>query len=1085
MDVHSIHDPLEGANSSKVPPGNTGVTKVSGNTFIQSATGTRQKSMACVKENFLFRLCVRYTAFIPAVTVYSANGKSPERIAVHNSEDHVPTIICLSSFSYQGLLRGSTPTHRIRFFGVSGQPEGSDAPGKRLGNRVTNNVSKLPSDQADAATTFTIQGCFDYQQEKVDQMDGSPAMRLLAALRHKLPDGQREPVWLQTFADPDGADELYVIEKKTAKSDGVRHWQLRGLPADDGKVKTVKGVTERCGSVTLAELGQQPYKYANLARVGVFFSVNVLTEDAKRRKAENVARVAAVFVDLDGVPLPEHYPIEPTAIVESSRGRYHVYWAVDGVPLDEFRTLQQGLARLYGGDMSVCDLSRVMRLPGYWHGKKEPGHLVRLISCNADNQYTRADLLEAWPELGETLAAAKVERERKQQEAERRRAEADQLRQQIATGTAGSRAEVQRKYGQIALTGCCATLLEAGEGSRNNTLNAVAYRAGRLVGAGVLVEADAAAALREIALQVGLEAGEITTTLASGLQAGKAKPVEASKIGQFIGVRKSRRVSTVDLARERVESVPEKDETPAARYFMPSFPVGTDEATDEANALILAANGANKLLRYRFGQGWYFYDRQRGVWREDDAKLTRSRRLAGKILRKVIGNHAAKLLKCGARDAEIEPILEWRKSAGNNKAITNVLTAAAGLPEFITEPDDWNRCPDLLNCKNGVLDLATGQLRPHDPDDLLTWQTGAAYDPTARHKYVDQLVELLKRDGRHDFLQRSAGSTLYGKAPNEKVTVLYGEGGTGKGTLVSSVTAMLGDYAYTLEVKMLLVTGDTGGTGPKPELLKLQGKRLVVAGEPPKDARFDAGRLKGMTGNDTISARGMHSNIILEFKPVFKVWIHSNYPINTPHDDTGMQRRLIVVPFRSKPENPSDEFKDTLETDPTAQSALLNWAYKGFRAWRDSKFDLGMSTEIEAATAGYWKEQNPYEKFADTRLSFEDHAEIAGGALKAAFENWAEENGVKLGKAAKIAELYTYLGKRGLKPRHTRTGNVWDGVGLAVNPVKAVNPESEFSAQYTRYEEEAQEQPSRPSQPSRDDVAPAAGKPGVWEDEAL
>ena len=133
---------------------------------------------------------------------------------------------------------------------------------------------------------------------------------------------------------------------------------------------------------------------ANLARCGVFFCVNVLAADAQRRNMDTVRRVAAVFVDLDGTPLPaEGFHLQPTAVVESSAGRFHAYWAVSDLPLDEFTTVQKHLAHLYGGDPSVSDLPRVMRLPGYWHGKKEEGFLSRLLELNPEAQYTRADLL--------------------------------------------------------------------------------------------------------------------------------------------------------------------------------------------------------------------------------------------------------------------------------------------------------------------------------------------------------------------------------------------------------------------------------------------------------------------------------------------------------------------------------------------------------------------------------------------------------------------------------------------------------------------------------------------------------------------
>jgi hypothetical protein len=102
---------------------------------------------------------------------------------------------------------------------------------------------------------------------------------------------------------------------------------------------------------------------------GVFVTINAT--DGKGRSVANIVRVRALFIDLDGAPLPEKFHAEPHLIVESSPGRWHVYWRVDGCPLDRFSTLQKRLAAHYGSDPAVHDLPRVMRLPGCVHQKIE------------------------------------------------------------------------------------------------------------------------------------------------------------------------------------------------------------------------------------------------------------------------------------------------------------------------------------------------------------------------------------------------------------------------------------------------------------------------------------------------------------------------------------------------------------------------------------------------------------------------------------------------------------------------------------------------------------------------------------------
>ncbi|MEF8699085.1 MAG: DNA-primase RepB domain-containing protein [Candidatus Accumulibacter sp. UW20] len=110
----------------------------------------------------------------------------------------------------------------------------------------------------------------------------------------------------------------------------------------------------------------------NQGGAGVFVTVN--ETDGKGRAATNIVRVRATFVDLDGAPLEPvtRHRIPPDIVVESSPGRWHAYWLTDDCPLAEFKTAQQRLARQFNGDQSVCDLPRVMRLPGFLHQKGKP-----------------------------------------------------------------------------------------------------------------------------------------------------------------------------------------------------------------------------------------------------------------------------------------------------------------------------------------------------------------------------------------------------------------------------------------------------------------------------------------------------------------------------------------------------------------------------------------------------------------------------------------------------------------------------------------------------------------------------------------
>lgn len=115
--------------------------------------------------------------------------------------------------------------------------------------------------------------------------------------------------------------------------------------------------------------------------MGIFVNINECDDGG--RKAQNVKRVRAVFVDLDGAPLQpvEDFATSPNIIVESSPGRYHAYWCVKDCSLDQFSCIQRRLAHLFNGDRAVHDLPRVMRLPGFLHQKNTP-YLTRVLKAD-------------------------------------------------------------------------------------------------------------------------------------------------------------------------------------------------------------------------------------------------------------------------------------------------------------------------------------------------------------------------------------------------------------------------------------------------------------------------------------------------------------------------------------------------------------------------------------------------------------------------------------------------------------------------------------------------------------------------------
>jgi hypothetical protein len=130
----------------------------------------------------------------------------------------------------------------------------------------------------------------------------------------------------------------------------------------------------------------------NDAGAGIFVTVNATTG---RRTAADITALRALFIDEDG-PRAVALKLPPSIVVRSARGN-HVYWLLaPGQKLDAFTASQKQLAKVYKSDPTVCDLPRVMRLPGFAHQKADP-FPVTLKDLHPERRYTIEEVLAAHP----------------------------------------------------------------------------------------------------------------------------------------------------------------------------------------------------------------------------------------------------------------------------------------------------------------------------------------------------------------------------------------------------------------------------------------------------------------------------------------------------------------------------------------------------------------------------------------------------------------------------------------------------------------------------------------------------------------
>lgn len=141
----------------------------------------------------------------------------------------------------------------------------------------------------------------------------------------------------------------------------------------------------------------------NANGAGVYLTINRTTGG---RRVEHLQEIRAVWCEWDNDdPLPE-WPIAPHILVESSRGKYHVYWLTANMTPPEHHRVMACLVDKWGSDPNAADAVRVLRLPGFFHRKVDTAKgligtpwLVKLVYAemrDALPPYTTEQLLSAF-----------------------------------------------------------------------------------------------------------------------------------------------------------------------------------------------------------------------------------------------------------------------------------------------------------------------------------------------------------------------------------------------------------------------------------------------------------------------------------------------------------------------------------------------------------------------------------------------------------------------------------------------------------------------------------------------------------------
>lgn len=302
-------------------------------------------------------------------------------------------------------------------------------------------------------------------------------------------------------------------------------------------------------------------------------------------------------------------------------------------------------------------------------------------------------------------------------------------------------------------------------------------------------------------------------------------------------------------------------------------------------------------------------------------------------------------------------------------------------------PVQLDRYKMAINTPGGLLNLKTGKTVPHSPVHYVTKITpveaAEAADAPIWHGFLDQIF--LGDKDLVRYIQKAVGYTLTGSTAEECVFFLYGTGRNGKSTFLETIREIMGDYATNIQPETIMMKSGSSSTASS-DIARLKGARFVTSVEPNEGVRLNEGLIKQMTGQDIMTARKLYSEEF-EFKPEFKLWMATNHKPIIRGTDTGIWRRIHLVPFTAQ--IPLEKVDKHLREKLRAElPGIFRWALDGCTLWQ--REGLKMPKAVMDSVREYKREMDVISAF------IEDRCELSGATqssvLYACYAQWAQDN---------------------------------------------------------------------------------------------
>lgn len=467
--------------------------------------------------------------------------------------------------------------------------------------------------------------------------------------------------------------------------------------------------------------------------------------------------------------------------------------------------------------------------------------------------------------------------------------------------------------------------------------------------------------------------------------------------------------------------------------YAPNSTTNPGQFNDAGNADRLVDLYGDRL-RYVEGVGWLIWDGK--VWRPEQES-------SSSVIEMISVAHAffwqdhKKMIDEGAPGQKA--LYAHAQYSLSLKGIMNAMNLLKNRHTVRLTVDDLDGHNHLLCVNNGVVNLRTGMLSAHNAMLHMTRLVDIDYDASATAPRWEQFIDevMPEMPDMPPFLQRLVGYGITGEVTEHAMAIHYGRGSNGKSIFLDTLRSLFQSIS-TVSDWSSFERKSNGAGGPRSDLVRLRGARLVTVNEADARASIDEAQIKRMASGDLITARALHQNDI-EFYPNFLLQMATNAKPDIRGADEGIWRRVKLIPWTRffAPDERDHALADTLKTE--AQGILV-WAVRGAVEWYAS--GLQEPERVRNATKEYREAADILGGFIDASehggwLVSEENKKVPSAWAFTLYKKWALTQGFSERDMLSQKAFKAALEERGFNTKRTNKGAVFLGLA-ANNDVRAV-----------------------------------------------